>query len=284
MIVRISKRSNPFVQIDKRPLEDDRLSWKAKGLWAYLLSKPNDWKIRTEDILNHGPDGRDAVRAAMSELRTFGFAKIEQTRDGKQWIVFEEPCGEKPSMAMDPCPEKAKMAKPATTNNKISVSNNNLFDLEEEPQKPKSRIKSPSQSALDSAELVYREYPRQVGKPVALKAIMKAIDLVGLPRLLELTAAYAKARGKDLQFVPHPATWFNQERYSDDPRTWLNGSTANGNGKHSPPPSDPSGWQEWLATKPDYARACHGKKYAATPEWIRREFALERKAATCLRR
>lgn len=38
-IVRINKRDNPYVQIDHRVLEDTRLSWKAKGLLAYLLSK-----------------------------------------------------------------------------------------------------------------------------------------------------------------------------------------------------------------------------------------------------
>ncbi len=42
-IVRVNKRSNPYVVIDKTALNDDRLSWKAKGVLCYLLSLPDDW-------------------------------------------------------------------------------------------------------------------------------------------------------------------------------------------------------------------------------------------------
>jgi hypothetical protein len=36
--------------------------------------------------------------------------------------------------------------------------------------------------------------------------------------LLEKTLAYAQSRvGQDQQFTPHPATWFNQERFNDEP-------------------------------------------------------------------
>ena len=39
-VIRVRKRPNNFVMIDKTFLEDDRLSFKAKGILAYLLSKP----------------------------------------------------------------------------------------------------------------------------------------------------------------------------------------------------------------------------------------------------
>ncbi len=31
---------------------------------------------------------------------------------------------------------------------------------------------------------------------------------------------------EDRKFVPHPATWFNQERYLDDPKEWQRGAAA----------------------------------------------------------
>lgn len=142
MITRVIKRENPFVQIDKRPLGDMRLSWRAKGILAYLLSKPDDWTVQTGDILNHGTEGRDAVRAAMIELRDTGYAKLENTRDGREWHIFEnpEPCPEKPSMADEPCPEKANIGKSATTNNKEERNNKEVatatpFKLEQETVK-----------------------------------------------------------------------------------------------------------------------------------------------------
>lgn len=68
---------------------------------------------------------------------------------------------------------------------------------------------------------IYEAYPKKVGRPAALKAIANACRSIDADQLLELTAAYAKSvAGADLQFIPHPATWFNQERYNDDPKTW----------------------------------------------------------------
>lgn len=68
-IFRIKKdKSNPYVMMDKRPLENPSLSWKAKGLLAYLLSRPDDWEIWIEDLIRRSTDGDSSVRAALKEL------------------------------------------------------------------------------------------------------------------------------------------------------------------------------------------------------------------------
>jgi len=72
---------------------------------------------------------------------------------------------------------------------------------------------------------VYEAYPRKVGRPKALLAIKRHIEKVGFETLLERTNAYAKSViGKDQQFIPHPSTWYSQERFNDDPSTWTQGS------------------------------------------------------------
>lgn len=73
---------------------------------------------------------------------------------------------------------------------------------------------------LSREELIYQAYPKKVGKPVALRAIRKALKKHAFEFLLEKTQAFAKARGKNLEYVCHPSTWFNQERFNDDPATW----------------------------------------------------------------
>lgn len=76
----------------------------------------------------------------------------------------------------------------------------------------------------EKAALVYEEYPKKVGKPPALKAIGKAIKAEGFEVVFEATKKFARLRGKkDPQFIPNPATWFNQARYLDDPATWGGG-------------------------------------------------------------
>ena len=97
------------------------------------------------------------------------------------------------------------------------------------------------------SESIYAEYPKKVGRPDALKAISKAISKFGAPLLLEKTKAFAVARAGNLDFVPHPATWFNQERFNDDPSTWK--PSSNGvagvrakkrSGEYPEPPHDDS--------------------------------------------
>jgi hypothetical protein len=76
-------------------------------------------------------------------------------------------------------------------------------------------------SKTESAETIYTEYPRRESKPAAIKAILKALKTNSPDFLLERTQAYAAAIGwKDRQFIPHPATWFNNERFNDNPQEW----------------------------------------------------------------
>lgn len=86
---------------------------------------------------------------------------------------------------------------------------------------------------LEMIEKIYSAYPKKVGKPAALKAIKTAMSKLEPSKLLEITQAYAKRRNGDLQFVPHPSTWFNQERYNDDPSTWTT-ETPKTNGQPQP--------------------------------------------------
>jgi len=62
-------------------LEDPILSYKAKGILAYLLTKPDDWEVRVSDLINHARDGRDSVYAGLKELSECGYYRKVQLRD-----------------------------------------------------------------------------------------------------------------------------------------------------------------------------------------------------------
>lgn len=69
-IVRVEKnKDNPYVMINKTFLENPALTWKAKGLLTYLLSKPDNWIVILEHLYKQSPDGERAVRSGMNELR-----------------------------------------------------------------------------------------------------------------------------------------------------------------------------------------------------------------------
>ncbi|WP_378210035.1 DnaD domain protein [Anoxybacteroides rupiense] len=96
-IVRVRKRENPFVQIDRTVFEDHSLSWKAKGILGYLLSKPDNWQIYIADLEKKAKDGRDSVRTGLRELEENGYVRKVRTRGtngkfaGWEYQVFETP-------------------------------------------------------------------------------------------------------------------------------------------------------------------------------------------------
>lgn len=97
-IFRVQKNSdNPYVMLDKFSINDAELSWKAKGILAYLLSKPDDWSVYEKDIIAHARDSRDSVRSGLRELEAAGYIHRKQARSEngkfaeKRYEVFERP-------------------------------------------------------------------------------------------------------------------------------------------------------------------------------------------------
>ena len=74
-----------FVMIDHRAVEDEGLSWAARGLLAYLLSRPDDWKVLVGDLRRRGNLGRDGIYKLLRELRDTGYIRYQAHRgaDGR---------------------------------------------------------------------------------------------------------------------------------------------------------------------------------------------------------
>lgn len=89
---------------------------------------------------------------------------------------------------------------------------------QEHRQEQKQKTKAVAQSEI---ERVYAMYPRKVGRGAGIKAIKQAVRRIAPDRdvgwLLGKVRIYAQScDGMEERFIPHPATWFNQERYEDE--------------------------------------------------------------------
>jgi len=51
-----------FTIVPNELINDKSVSFKAKGLYAYIHSKPNGWEFSSERIAQESSDGRDSVR------------------------------------------------------------------------------------------------------------------------------------------------------------------------------------------------------------------------------
>ena len=66
-------------------------------------------------------------------------------------------------------------------------------------------------------EEVWERYPRKVGKGAAKKAWIKACTKINDLALRNAVFEYIEAvNGKTKKFIPHLATWLNQERWDDE--------------------------------------------------------------------
>lgn len=87
MIVRGPRPSDNFAQIHNAALADGRLSFKARGILAFLLSRPPGWKTSAERLAKSGIDGERAVKSGLKELEATGYLKRTRTHaENGQWI------------------------------------------------------------------------------------------------------------------------------------------------------------------------------------------------------
>ena len=90
------RRSN-YTAVPNALLNDRSLSWAETGMMVYLLSLPDGWQVRTDDLVGRKTNGRDLVRALQKSLSEKGYLHIVKYRDkGGLWRrtvhVFDEPC------------------------------------------------------------------------------------------------------------------------------------------------------------------------------------------------
>ncbi|MCP1144462.1 conserved phage C-terminal domain-containing protein [Lysinibacillus endophyticus] len=82
--------------LDRGLLNDARLSWKAKGILAYMLSMLDDWVFYVEELMKHGSDGERSFRSGFNELKKFGYLErfpVYENHQIVKWetIVYEVP-------------------------------------------------------------------------------------------------------------------------------------------------------------------------------------------------
>lgn len=96
MILRNPNRHR-WTVIDNRILEDERLSWDARGLLAFLLSKPDKWAVNVTHLEGQSKAGRSKVRRILRELSDTGYLEYRTARGkgglfgGTEIIIHESP-------------------------------------------------------------------------------------------------------------------------------------------------------------------------------------------------
>lgn len=72
-----------FAQVPNNVLWDPELSMKAKGLWAYIKSKPPYWDFAAERIARETKESRKSILAGLKELEAAGYLKRTKLPSGR---------------------------------------------------------------------------------------------------------------------------------------------------------------------------------------------------------
>lgn len=132
------------------------ISLKAKGLFAYIQSKPDGWDFSAERIAQQLKEGLPAIMSTLKELEQFGYLKRERymAENGHrlvQYVLFDEPTFDIPSKENlhrgFPSEENAYIAKPSEYIKKENTNKESNKPIKEKTefqdffgnQKPKTR-------------------------------------------------------------------------------------------------------------------------------------------------
>jgi len=245
MIVRAPRPESHFVQIRNEVIRDRRLSYKARGLLAYMLSFPDNYRI-TADLLaeSSDSDGRRAVLSGLDELRETGYLVTVTERDAKGQFaktsfIYDDP--QTPNITeMNGHYPKSDYAKSEnrTINTEHLEQNTRTTTIHHSPEPfpeltPSEPHREPeippalvtpdlpvayarvSYSPL--FEVFWQVYPRRVGKKAAYGAWKQAICETDAGLIIAAAERYAHDPNREDQFTAHPQTWLRQGRWDDEP-------------------------------------------------------------------
>lgn len=118
------KYEKHYTVTNNQLIEDNKLSWKARGIFTYLWAQSDEWEFYETEVTKHAPDGRDSLRTGLKELEKFGYLKRTIKRDKGRfnkydWILSDTP------MLDFPNSENPNSENPTLTSTKETSTNNN---------------------------------------------------------------------------------------------------------------------------------------------------------------
>jgi hypothetical protein len=234
----------PFAQIANGALRDRRLSFKARGVLAMVLSNVGEWEATARWLESQSDkDGAHAIQSALNELTELGYRVVTYERDNQgrlhasaQW--FHEPMqisrpsenppiGKPAQWETDPAiehhpqehhleehygAEETACAADEVNDSSPSVRLSKTTDKDSPRERTTDRNRNRTPEGFDD---FWEVYPRKVRKAAARESYARALRKTSAEDLLAAAQRYAATPGLEERFTAHAVTWLNQERWTD---------------------------------------------------------------------
>ena len=211
----------PFAQIANSALRDARLSFKARGVLALVLSNVGDWEASLRWLCKQSEkDGRHAIQQALNELTELGYREVSrvlingQVRTVVEWRHTTLELISRPT-------ENPTVRKSDHRETGVSIEHHPLehYLTEEHPKEQSLVNNSQSVSTKEDPafDAFWNSYPRKQGKGAARKAWVKALTKSDPDTITAAALSYRNDPNREDAFTAHAATWLNDERWDDEP-------------------------------------------------------------------
>lgn len=243
--VRIARRDS--ASISRQALTDTELSFKARGVLAWLLSWPDGAEVSAsrETIAAHGTEGKEAIRTALQELTAAGYIVRRTTRkaDGRMatetWVFDTRHAPE---------PDNRSAVVPPVSDNRAAEravdSDSKVVAVDVEKNSPRIRyavrtkagecfvpsiadVRAGTAEYPHVFEAAWRHYPRRSNNPKAaayrawhariVEAYKAGIPLHNRCWALERSAVgyarYCSEEGIEERYIKHASTFWGPDEH-----------------------------------------------------------------------
>lgn len=240
-----------FIMVPNYILMQRNISLKAIGLYAKLLSFPNDWNFTEKGLMSLIKDGKDSLKSALQELEDLGLFYKFQSRKSNgtlgEIIFYISPVPMTQEMKFEimgrfnpleivksdesigitefqPLSGNPLAVKPISDNPQqynINKYNINKYNIEKEKIYKKEKNISKTSEYENEFNELWKLYPRKEGKNVALKKYIqyRKNNEATFDEVKRGIINYKKiidVNKTSTQYILHGSTFFNQKRWEDE--------------------------------------------------------------------
>jgi hypothetical protein len=221
MIIR--NKSNRYTVIPNHLLEDERITWEAKGILSYLLSKPDTWELSAKHLIGFGHAGKEKIYRVLKELQKAGYASHSRRGDGRvEWEIRDTPISENPNpenqYEANPHPEKPYQEKPYQANPDVLINTESRVNTDSREKiflsRTHAHVASPVPKSPPPEELVPDEKTK-------IHALKKFIPEGRIPEIVEDFLDWHRANGVyRADYQAELRRWMTRWKIENPATTW----------------------------------------------------------------
>lgn len=213
----LKKMGIPFTMLPNDVASWGSITLKAKGIYYYLYTKPDDWDFSVYRIAKEVKESEKTIRGGLRELEGVNLLKRKKQASGKTvyWVTYPGGNFSRKSQAVDSTYRSKSLQGDSTA---ISKKEDN-----KEVNNKKEGLGEP-----DDFVHFYSNYPlkKQRGKALVswekLTVNEKKLATLDVPKRLKEDDLWSRGMG-----IPYPTTYLNQKRWTDEI------TPIKSNGRHS---------------------------------------------------